>query len=145
MKQKIIELLIIIFISFLYGCATKLQPIEDSGSINPMLLGGKSDAMKFSTAMDYNKLNIHDPKIRSIIRVAIQSNTSTIIILYPPNNLKYAEKLYSVISQTNVKVMKPIQSTVIANSGSDTQNIYVYVTFEPILLPQNQGRKYVKQ
>lgn len=121
----------------LSGCATKFQPVKDTGPTNPILSGGKSDAMKFPILMDYTQVDIHNPKIRSIIRVAKQSSTATVIILYPPNYLKLAEKLYSVINQANVKIMRPIQSAIVSGGASDDQNIYVYVTFTPILIPQN--------
>lgn len=121
----------------LSGCATKYQPVKDIGPTNPMLSGGKSAAMKFPILMDYAQLNQQDPKIRSIIRVAKQSSSATVIILYPPNYLNLAEKLYKVINQANVKAMRPIQSAIVSGGVSDDQNLYVYVTFTPILVPQN--------
>jgi hypothetical protein len=138
-SQKINRFVVVLFlVNFvLYGCATRFQPVKDDGPTNPMLLGGKSDVMKFPVSMDYTQMNIHNPKLRSIIRVAKQSSTATVVILYPPEYLKQAEKIYSVINQANVKVARPIQSAIVSGGVSDNQNIYVYVTFTPILIPQN--------
>jgi hypothetical protein len=138
-KQKINNCVLFLLLGnlLLSGCATKYQPVKDNGPINPMLSGGKSDAMKFPILMDYAQLNIQDPKIRSILRVAKQSTTATVVILYPPNYLKLAEKVYKVINQANIKVMRPIQSAIVSGGVSDDQNIYVYVTFTPIIIPQN--------
>lgn len=132
--KKIISFYLFLIIS-LVACATKYSPVKSYAKTNPMLIGGKSNVMKFSIFNNSSTINIKNPRIKSITRVAEQSSTATIVILFPPHSLKIAEQYYDLFNKNRYKVMRPIQAAIVdENKVTDFKNIYVYVTFTPILV-----------
>jgi 5S rRNA maturation endonuclease (ribonuclease M5) len=125
------RIIFIIFLSyFILSCATTQRITNNS----PIISGGKTEAMKFNMLTDTDLINTNNPKVKSIARVAKQNQTAKIIILYPQKADKLANKLFDTFQQLKIDTMKPLQSTILNSGVSDEQNIYVYLSFQPLLM-----------
>lgn len=139
-QQK--NLVLVLLAMALFGCAQLWKPVANNTPVSSAYTGGKTEAMKFNLSTSLADINQNNGKLSSIVRVARLNPSATAIILYPPKNGKpLADKIYLTLQKSLINVQKPLQAGVVANQVADQNNVWVYLTFTPILQGTESGQK----